>query len=46
MRLCHSYREIGDYESEKELIEEYLSKNDYSKEWFEKRYEELADLIK
>lgn len=44
MRLCYSYHDIGDYESEKELIEEYLSKNDYSKEWFEKRYEELDDL--
>ena len=45
IRLCHSYRNIGDYKSEKELIEEYLSNNDYSKEWFEKRYEELVDLM-
>ena len=45
MRLCHSYREIGDYQSEKELIEKYLSENDYSKEWFENRLKELDKLI-
>lgn len=46
MRLCHTYRENGEYENEKELIEEYLSENDYSKEWFENRLKELDELMK
>jgi hypothetical protein len=45
MRLCHLYRENGDYESEKVLIEEYLAKNKYSKEWFENRLKELEKLM-
>lgn len=45
MRLCHSYREIGDYESEKKLINEYLSKSDFSKEWFEKRLRDLDKIM-
>jgi len=46
MRLCHCYREIGEYENEKELIEEYLSKYGYAKSWFKKRLDELNELIK
>lgn len=45
MKLCRSCRESKDYQSERELIEEYLSNNDFSKEWFENRLKELDKLI-
>ena len=45
MRLCHLYRQIEDYEKEKNLIDEYLSKYTYARSWFKQRLNELDDLI-
>lgn len=46
MHLCHLYREIGDYNSEKELIYVYLLKYSHSEHWFKNRLKELEKIMK
>ena len=47
MRLCHSYRRLGNYDEELVIINKYLSnkRNTYSREWFERRLKEVIKLI-
>lgn len=47
MRLCHSYRRLGNYDEELVIINKYLSNkhNTYSREWFERRLKEVIKLI-
>ena len=46
IELCHVYRKLGDLESELEIINLYLSKeNRKSLSWFKKRLNEVEKLI-
>ena len=47
MRLCHSYRRISDLEGELEIINRYLFEENFSfsRQWFEKRLEEINELM-